>query len=467
MQSSYTFTVGSALFDEHNLVSAAGLIPVLELAEQTGLSKLIGEHVDLPSTRVASGAVNAAGKLSSIIAGMICGADCIDDVNVLRAGGTPRVFDEVYAPSTLGIFLREFTFGHANQLAAVARAHLVALAKRTPLLPGIEQRAFLDIDSLLRPVYGNAKQGASFGHAKIAGRALLRRGLSPLITTLSVPTAAPVIAEAWLRSGKTGSGRGAARQVKQAIGTARAAGAIGTIMLRGDSAFGTKKVIAACLDEQIEFSVTLSRNKRVTKAIDSIEETEWIPVHYPGAVLDPDTGALISDAEVAETTHTLAIRGHGRVTARLVVRRVRDANSPDGLFPVWRYHPFFTNTTLPTADADLTHRKHAIVETTFADLIDGPLAHIPSGLFAANCAWLACAVITHNLLRAAGTLAGGDHAVARGATLRRDLITVPARFAAPARKPMLHLPAHWPWQTGWKTLWDTIIGYSPAIPPAG
>jgi hypothetical protein len=467
VQSSYTFTVGSAVFDEHNLVSAAGLIPVLELAEQTGLSKLIGEHVDLPSTRVASGAVNAAGKLSSIIAGMICGADCIDDVNVLRAGGTPRVFDEVYAPSTLGIFLREFTFGHANQLAAVARAHLAALAKRTPLLPGIEQRAFLDIDSLLRPVYGNAKQGASFGHAKIAGRALLRRGLSPLITTLSVPTAAPVIAEAWLRSGKTGSGRGAGRQVKQAIGTARAAGAIGTIMLRGDSAFGTKKVIAACLDEQVEFSLALSRNRRVTTAIEAIDETEWTPVHYPGAVLDPDTGALISDAEVAETTHTLAIRGHGRVTARLVVRRVRDANSPDGLFPVWRYHPFFTNTTLPTADADLTHRKHAIVETTFADLIDGPLAHIPSGLFAANCAWLACAVITHNLLRAAGTLAGGDHAVARGATLRRDLITVPARFAAPARKPMLHLPAHWPWQTGWKTLWDTIIGYSPAIPRAG
>src|SRR4051794_4524098 len=318
VQSSYTFTVGSAVFDEHNLVSASGLIPVLELAEQTGLSKLIGEHVDLPSTRVASGAVNAAGKLSSIIAGMICGADCIDDVNVLRAGGTPRVFDEVYAPSTLGIFLREFTFGHANQLAAVAPAHLAALAQRTPLLPGIEQRAFLDIDSLLRPVDGTAKQGASFGHAKIAGRALLRRGLPPLIPTLSVPTAAPVIAEAWLRSGKTGSGRGAARQVKQAIGTARAAGAIGTITLRGDSAFGTKKVIAACLDERVEFSLALSRNRRVAKAVEAIDETEWTPVHYPGAVLDPDTGALISDAEVAETTHTLAIRGHGRVTARLV-----------------------------------------------------------------------------------------------------------------------------------------------------
>ena len=136
---------------------------------------------------------------------------------------------------------------------------------------------------------------------------------------------------------------------------------------------------------------------------------------------------------------------------------------------MWRYHPFVTNSELPTSEADITHRKHAIVETTFADLIDGPLAHIPSGLFSANCAWLACTVIAHNLLRAAGTLAGGEHAVARGATLRRDLINVPARFAAPARKPMLHLPAHWPRQTGWKTLWDNVIGhcYLTAQPRAG
>ena len=211
MQSSYTFTVGSAVFDERNLVSAAGLVPVLELAEQTGLSELIGEHVDLPSTRVKSGAVNPAGKLTSIIAAMACGADSIDDAGVLRAGGTPRVFDEVYAPSTLGIFLREFSFGHANQLAAVARAHLVALAQRTPLLPGIDERVFLDIDSLLRPVYGHHKQGASFGHAKIASRALLRLGLSPQITTLSTATAPPVIAEAQLRSGKAASGRGRRR----------------------------------------------------------------------------------------------------------------------------------------------------------------------------------------------------------------------------------------------------------------
>ena len=312
VQSSHRFSTESAVFDERNLVSAGGLVPVLELAEQTGLSRLIGEHVELPSTRVRSGAVNPAGKLTTIIAGMMCGADSIDDAKLLRAGGTARVFDEVYAPSTVGILLREFSFGHSNQLAAVARAHLIALAARTPLLPGTDERMFLDIDSLLRPVYGHQKQGASFGHAKIAGRALLRKGLSPLITTLSTPTAAPVIAEAWLRGGKTGSGRGAARQLKHAITTARAIDADATIMARGDSAFGTKKVIAACLDEQVEFSLTLSRNRRVTKAIDSIDDDAFIPVHYPGAVEDPDTGALISDAEVAETTHTLSVRGHGR-----------------------------------------------------------------------------------------------------------------------------------------------------------
>jgi Transposase DDE domain group 1 len=466
MHSSYTFAADSAVFDEQNLVSAAGLVPVLELAEQTGLSRLIDEHMDLPSTRVKSGAVNPAGKLTTIVAAMACGADSIDDAGVLRAGGTPRVFNEVYAPSTLGIFLREFTFGHSKQLAAVGRAHLVALAARVPLLAGTQERVYVDIDSLLRPVYGHRKQGASFGHTKIASRALLRLGLSPQITTISTATAPPVIAEAQLRSGKAASGRGGARQVKQALTTAKAINPDATIMVRGDSMFGTKKLISTCVAEGAEFSLSVSRNKRISAAIEAIDEASYTPVHYPGAVEDPDTGALISDAQVAETPYTLCL-GRGRtLTVRLVVRRVKDARYPDALFPVWRYHPFVTNSPLPVDQADITHRRHAIIETTFADLIDGPLAHIPSGLFAANCAWLACAVITHNLLRAAGTLAGGHHAVARGATLRRDLVNVPARFAAPARKPMLHLPAHWPWQIRWKTLWDNTISYPTAQPRA-
>ncbi|RZL73387.1 MAG: IS1380 family transposase [Rhodococcus sp. (in: high G+C Gram-positive bacteria)] len=460
MQSSHTFTAESAVFDERNLVSSAGLVPVLELAEQAGLSELIDTHVRLDSTRVASGAVNPVGKLTSIIAGMCTGADVIDDMNPLRAGGMPALLDQVYAPSTLGIFLREFTFGHSLQLGSVLRRHLIALAARTPLLPGIAERAFLDIDSLLRPVYGHQKQGASYGHAKIAGRALLRKGLSPLVTTLSTAQAAPVITEIRLRAGKTGSGRGAASQLRSAITTARACGAHGKIMVRGDSAFGNKAVIGAAVAAGIEFSLVMTRNPRITQAIDGIDEHKWMPVHYPGAVIDPETGELISDAEVAETSYT-AFSGRHRVTARLIVRRVKDANYPDALFPVWRYHPFFTNSDLSTVEADITHRKHAIVETVFADLIDGPLAHIPSGRFGANSAWVLCAAITHNLLRAAGTLAGGHHAVARGASLRRHLVNVPARFARPARKPVLHLPAHWPRQAHWTSLWDNTIDYTP------
>jgi hypothetical protein len=169
-------------------------VPVMALAERAGLSGLIGERVSidsLESTRVASAAVNPAGKLTSIIAGIAAGADCIDDLDVIRSGGMPRLFAGVYAPATLGQFLREFTYGHTSQLAAVARAHLVNLVGCSDLLPGIERRALVDIDSLLRPVYGHAKEGASFGHTKIDGRQVLRKGLSPLATTINAADGAP------------------------------------------------------------------------------------------------------------------------------------------------------------------------------------------------------------------------------------------------------------------------------------
>ena len=141
------------------------------------------------------------------------------------------------------------------------------------------------------------------------------------------------------------------------------------------------------------------------------------------------------------------------------MRRIKDARHPDALFPLWRYHPFFTDSTEPVTDAGITHRRHAIIETVFADLIDGPLAHMPSGHFGANSAWILCAAIADNLLRAAGTLAGGPHAVARGATLRRKIVNIPARLARPQRRPVLHLPSHWPWANAWLHLWRNIIGY--------
>ena len=182
---SHRFTAGSARFDEDNLVSDAGLVPLLELAEQTGLPQIIAEKVSITTPRIKSGAANPVPKLLGVIAGMCAGADSIDDLDVLRAGGMPILFDGVYAPSTLGTLLREFTFGHARQLESVLREHLVALAERAELLAGIDEQAFIDIDSLLRPVYGHAKQGASYGHTKIAGKQVLRKGLSPLATTIS------------------------------------------------------------------------------------------------------------------------------------------------------------------------------------------------------------------------------------------------------------------------------------------
>jgi hypothetical protein len=451
---------GTAEFDDENLVSCAGLVPVVELAAQTGLPDLLEQHVVFRCERIRSGAANPTPKLSSIIAGMAAGADSIDDLDVIRAGGMKNLFGAVYASATLGILLREFTHGHTRQLASVLRRHLLALAKRTDVLDGITEQAFVDIDSLLRPVYGHAKQGASFGHTKIAGKQVLRKGLSPLAATISTRAAAPVLAGIRLRAGKAGSGKGATGMITEAVNTAKAAGAR-DILCRGDSAFGNGKVIAAVRKGGARFSFVLAKARSVLRAIGTIPEDAWTPVRYPGAVADPDTGELISDAEVAEVAYTAFAGTKYEITARLIVRRVRDRNHPDELFPVWRYHPFFTDSTESVTDADITHRQHAVIESVFAYLIDGPLAHLPSGIFAANAAWAVLAAITHNLLRAAGTLAGHAHAVARGATLRRHLVNVPARIARPQGKPTLHLPAHWPRAVQWKNLWDnTFTGHT-------
>ena len=239
MRVSHRFTAGSARFDEDNLVSHAGLVPLRGLAEQTGLPGIIAGKVSIPTPRIKSGSANPAPKLLGVIAGMCAGADSIDDLDVLRAGGMPILFDGVYAPSTLGVLLREFSFGHARQLESVLREHLCALAEHTPVLAEIEQQAFIDIDSLLRPVYGHAKQGASYGHTKIAGKQVLRKGLSPLATTISTEHSAPVIAGMRLRAGRAGSGKGAGRMVAQAIATARAAGATGKIPVPFRDAAGT------------------------------------------------------------------------------------------------------------------------------------------------------------------------------------------------------------------------------------
>jgi hypothetical protein len=288
VQGSHAWRGDSAVFDEDNLVSSAGLVPLMELAEQAGLSRLMGEHVRFTSERVKSGAANATPKLASIIAGMAAGADSIDDLDVIRSGGMNKLFGGVYAAATLGIFLREFTHGHVRQLAAALRRLLVALAARTPLLPGITDRAYIDIDSLLRPVYGKAKQGASFGHTKIAGKNILRRGLSPLAVTISTDTAAPVLAGVRLRAGKAGSSRGATSMVVEAINTAIEAGARPeNILVRGDSAFCAGKTIAAIVKAGARFSFAIARNTSVDAAIARIPDEAFAPSSIPAPCKTP------------------------------------------------------------------------------------------------------------------------------------------------------------------------------------
>ncbi|MGQ0468147.1 MAG: IS1380 family transposase [Sporichthyaceae bacterium] len=463
-------------FDETNLVSFGGLVPVLALGERAGLSELVEARLSWRSSRVASATANAPAKLTAIVAGMVAGADCIEDLDAVRTGGMSQLFDGVYAAATLGQFLREFTGGHVSQLESVARAHLVALVREVPeLLPGLETRALVDVDSFLRPVYGHAKQGASFGHTKISGKQVLRRGLSPLATTIGTGTGPPVLAGIRLRAGRAGSARRAASKVREAVRLALALGATrGNVLVRGDSAYGNAAVANTARREGARFSLGVTRNPAVDRAIAAIGEDAWTPVAYPGAILDPDTGAVLSsDAQVAETPYTLRPGKTDEIAARLVVRRVRDRARDGGLdtatgelFPVWRHHPFLTDSDEDTAAADKTHRDHAVIETVFADLIDGPLAHMPSGRFAANAAWVTAAAIAHNLGRAAAVAAGGRLAKARAATLRRRLIAVPARPARPQRRPVMHLPDGWPWAEEFKALCTKVFGPFATGPPA-
>ncbi len=224
----------STVFDDPNLVSCAGLAPVWQLAERAGLGRLVAEHVRLGKP----GGVNAELKVASVVAGMVAGADSIEDMALLRHGAMSRLFTGVRAPSTLGTFLRSFTFGHVRQLDAVASRLLVALAAQVPLLAGADELAYLDVDDTLRQTYGYAKAGASRGYTGV-------KGLNALLAVVSTPSSAPVVAAARLRKGSTNSARGAPRFVADAFLTAKRAGATGVLVLRANSAYYNHDVIAA------------------------------------------------------------------------------------------------------------------------------------------------------------------------------------------------------------------------------
>ena len=326
-------------------------------------------------------------KVCSIVAGMLTGADSIADLGVLREGAVHKVLPGVKAPSTLGTFLRAFTFGHVRQLGAVAAGFLTALAALVPLLTGHDDHrdavTWLDVDDTMRRTYGYAKQGVGYGYNKI-------KGLNALLGIVSTPVSAPIIVGHRLRKGAVNSARGAGKFLADAIAAARRAGAGPVIRCRLDSAFYNHSVVTAILTGKAQFSITARLDKAVQKAISGIPDDAWVSIEYPEAIFDEEQQRWISDAEVAEIDYTAftSKRKKHRVTARLIVRRVKRLNpksapaGQDELFAVYRHHAVFTNSTEPMLLAEAHHRDHAIVEQVIADLeklCHGSLSVIPDG----------------------------------------------------------------------------------------
>jgi hypothetical protein len=446
------------VFDDPNLVSTAGLAPALRLAESAGLYDLL-ENVSVASP-------NAAAKTAAVIGGMLAGAKSIDGLDLLRHGGMCRLFTGVRAPSTLGTFLRTFTHGHVQQLDKINAGLLAGLTARVPgLLAGgdAEGIAFLDVDDTVREVHGYAKQGAAFGYSRV-------RGLNIQLATISTPTAAPVIAQARLRKGNTASAAGCGRLLAQAITTGRAAGVKGQVLARADSAYYGWAFVGTAIRHKAWFSVTARMNPAVVRAITSIDDSAWRAIEYRNAVYDETERRWVSDADVAEIDF-VAFTGRRKaehVPCRLVVRRVKrlqplasDGTEQGELFATYRHHAFITNSTLTTVDADQRHRDHALVEQVIAEMKDNALAHLPSGKYAANAAWVSAAVIAFNIARAAAVAA--NMRTARWATMREKLINIPARIANTSRRLDLHMPEHWPWARSWELLWSVATSPPAAI----
>jgi hypothetical protein len=408
-------------FDDEHLVAAAGLILAATLAEGLLLRELFDDGVDLGD---APGAANVGDKAMTLVHSALAGGAWIGDADWLRAGATGEVLGHrVAASSTLGTFLRSFTWGSARQLDQVAGEALTR-AWAAGAGPG-PWPLTIDIDSTHCQTYGLAKQGAA-----AIGRDGTR-GYHPLVA--SVAGTADVL-HSRLREGVAHSGRGAASFLAEAVNRARRAGATGPITIRADSAFYNHKVLAACQQQGVRCSITAKLTKLVRDAIGHIPDHAWTPIPY----------WLDDGADVAETSiHPFGRKGR---TMRLIVRRVRPTpGSQLALFCDYDYHPFITDRDGAILELEADHRRHAEVENAIRDLKEGVgLGHLPSGKFAANAAWLTLNVIAHNLARWTSRIGLGEQLVTTK-TLRMRYLTLPGRLTRSARRVRLHLPRRWPW----------------------
>jgi hypothetical protein len=407
-------------FDDPNLAANAGLLLVATLVVRLGLEGLVNATVRLGG-RV--GGARPGRKVLTLVHAIVAGGSHIDHADVLRSGASEVVLPHrVMAPSTLGTFLRAFTFGHVRQLEAVV-GETLRRAWSMGAGPG-KGRLVVDVDSTICEVAGKAKQGAAYGYTKVLG-------YHPILATRA---GTGEILHARMRKGSANTARGAGRFIEELVARVRRAGAAGEIVLRVDSGYWSQDTLATLARLDVRYTMAVrTGNKALVKVIAAIDEDAWVDIDYTAG----------GQAQVAETTYK------GR---RLIVRRTRLTDRAQRrLWPDWRHHAFLTDLVGATADVDAFHRRHAEVELAIRDLKEGAgMEHGPSGHFSANGAWLCCAVLAHNLLRWSVTLGRrspiDELVVARA--VRTRLIAIPARLVNLAGTPTLRAPMRWPW-AGW------------------
>jgi hypothetical protein len=430
MRSSHSLERINTAFDDERLVADAGLLLPATLAHHLHLKELVETHLDLGHR---PGQAGRGDKLLTLVMSALAGGDCIDDANALRAGGTGRVLGfRVKAASTLGTFLRSFTWGHVRQLDRVTRELLVR-AWAAGAGPGSDPLT-IDLDSTICETYGLAKEGATrFTYTRV-------RGYHPL---LAVAAGTGEVLMARLRSGNANAGRNAGHFLAETIGRVRSAGASGELTVRADSGFYAHTGVETCRRLDVRFSITARQHAAVRRAIEAIPDEAWMPIPY----------WLEGGADVAETSYTPFADRKGARPVRLIVRRVRPTpGSQLAAFVLYDYHPFITDRDGTLLELEADHRRHAEVENAIRELKYGVgLNHLPSGRFAANGAWLAVQVIAHNLARWTAVIGLRETRPVTVKTLRRRLFGLVGRLTRSARRLTLHLPARWPWATGWTT----------------
>ena len=418
-------------FDEPNLVANAGLLLVATLVVRLGLERLINEVVDL-SGRV--GGALPGRKVLTLVHAIAAGGSHIDHADVLRAGATQAVLPHrVMAPSTLGTFLRAFSFGHVRQLDAVF-AETLRRAWSLGAGPGAD-RLVVDLDSTICEVCGKTKHGAGYGYTK-------KLGYHPLLATRA---GTGELLHVRMRKGSANTQRGTKRFVEELVARLRRAGATGELVMRFDSGFWSNTTIATLSRLGVGYTMGVRMVKSVVTAVSAIEEEAWTPIDY----------TCDGIAEVAECVYK------GR---RLVVRRTRLVGRQATLWPEWRHFAFLTDQGGTAVEADAFHRAHATVELAIKDLKEGAgMEHVPSGNFSANAAWLVCATLAHNLVRWSamlGEITPKDHlTVAR--TVRTRFLSIPARLVSPGGRPTLRAPLEWPWAKAFERALELLR----ALPP--